>query len=135
VLNTGYSLDDNTAALYKLDDNTYTDNNEHIYCRSVTDIVDNGTTHRKFYGRLEIVGDKVQGTMQVRHTGDDYKTWSNYRSIDLNAPRSQIYLGGADRRRAWEFLFTSDVPLRVTAAEIEFSIGELNQEQGTGGGR
>lgn len=135
VLGVPYVLDDDTATIYYFDVNTYQDNGQSIYCRTVTDVVDNGSTKRKFYGRLEIIGDKVAGTLQVRHTGDDYNTWSSYRSIDLNASRSQIYLSGADRRRAWEFLCTSNVPLRLDGAEIDFRIGEMDQEQGVGGGR
>ena len=130
-----YMLDDDTAEIYELDVNVYQDDGEQIYCRTVTDISDNGTTKRKFFGRLEIIGDKVAGTMQVRHTGDDYNTWSSYRPINLNAKRSQVYLSGADRRRAWEFLCTSNVPLRLDGAEIDFRIGEMDQEQAVGGGR
>ena len=130
-----YVLDDDTATLYTLNTGTYQDNTQPIYCRTVTDIVDNGSTKRKFFGRLEIIGDKVAGTMQIRHTGDDYNTWSSYRSVNLNAPRAQLYLGGSDRRRAWEFLCTDNVPLRLDGAEIDFRIGEMDQEQGVGGGR
>lgn len=130
-----YVLDDDTATLYYLDVNTYQDAGQPIYCRTVTDISDNGSTKRKFFGRLEIIGDKVAGTMQIRHTGDDYNTWSNYRSVNLNAPRAQVYLSGADRRRAWEFLCTSNVPLRLDGAEVDFRIGEMDQEQAVGGGR
>jgi len=130
-----YVLDDDTAKLYYFDVGTYQDDSKPIYCRTITDIMDNGTTKRKFYGRLEIVGDKVAGTMQIRHSGDDYKTWSNYRTVDLNASRSQLYMGGADRRRAWEFLCTSNVPLRLDGAEVDFRIGEMDQEQSVGGGR
>jgi hypothetical protein len=130
-----YMLDDDTAELYQLDVDTYQDDGEDIYCRTVTDISDNGTTKRKFYGRLEIIGDKVAGTMQIRHSGDDYNTWSSYREVNLNASRSQVYLSGADRRRAWEFLCTSNVPLRLDSAEIDFRIGEMDQEQAVGGGR
>jgi hypothetical protein len=130
-----YVLDDDTATLYYLDVNTYQDAGQPIYCRTVTDISDNGSTKRKFFGRLEIIGDKVAGIMQIRHSGDDYKTWSSYRSVDLNAPRAQVYLSGADRRRAWEFLCTSNVPLRLDGAEIDFRIGEMDQEQAVGGGR
>jgi hypothetical protein len=130
-----YVLDDDTAKMYYLDVNTYQDDGQSIYCRTVTDIMDNGVTKRKFYGRLEIIGDKVAGTLQVRHSGNDYNTWSSYRTIDLNASRSQVYLSGADRRRAWEFLVTSNVPLRLDAAEIDFRIGEMDQEQSVGGGR
>jgi hypothetical protein len=134
VNNISYVLDDDTATVYHFDKNSYQDNSQSIYCRTVTDIGDNGTTKRKFYGRLEIVGDKVSGIMQVRHSGDDYNTWSSYRSIDLSASRSQVYLSGADRRRAWEFLVTSNVPLRLDGAEIDFRLGELDQEQNVGGG-
>lgn len=128
-----FCLDDDIAKLYKLDTGTYQDDGQAIYCRSVTVVYDSGTTHRKFYGRLEVVGDKISGgTIQVRHTGDDYTTWSSYRTADLGASRSQFYLGGADRRRAWEFLCTSNVPLRLEACEIDFRLGELDQEHGVG---
>jgi hypothetical protein len=133
--NVPYCLDDDRAILYTLSPTTYQDNLQDIYCRSITDIKDNGTTKRKFYGRLEIVGDKQPGgTMQVSHTGNDYLTWSTPRTVDLNAPRSQVYLSGADRRRAWKFLCTSNVPLRLDAAEVDFRIGEMDQEQSVGGG-
>jgi len=130
-----YMLDDDTAEIYELDASVYRDDGEDIYCRTVTDISDNGTTKRKFFGRLEIIGDKVAGTMRIRHSGDDYNTWSSYRDVNLNASRSQVYLSGADRRRAWEFLCTSNVPLRLDGAEIDFRIGEMDQEQAVGGGR
>jgi hypothetical protein len=133
--NTAYTLDDDTATLYYFDVNTYQDNGQSIYCRTVTDISDNGSTKRKFFGRLEIIADKVAGVMQIRHTGNDYNTWSSYRSVDLNATRPQVYLSGSDRRRAWEFLCTSNVPLRLDGAEIDFRIGEMDQEQAVGGGR
>ena len=135
INNVPYVLDDDTGTLYYFDVNTYQDNGQPIYWRTVTDIMDNGSTKRKFYGRLEIIGDKVAGTMQIRHSGDDYNTWSSYRTVDLNASRAQVYLSGADRRRAWEFLCTSNAPLRLDAAEVDFRIGEMDQEQAVGGGR
>ena len=135
INNIPYVLDDDNAKLYYFSTNIYQDDGQPIYCRSVTDIRDNGSTKRKFYGRCEIVGDKVQGgVMQISHTGNDYASYSTPRSVDLNAPRSQVYLSGADRRRAWQFLCTSNVPLRLDAAEIDFRIGEMDQEQAVGGG-
>ena len=135
INNVPYVLDDDNAKLYYFSTNIYQDDGQSIYCRSVTDIKDNGSTKRKFYGRCEIVGDKVQGgVMQISHTGNDYASYSTPRSVDLNAPRAQVYLSGADRRRAWQFLCTSNVPLRLDAAEIDFRIGEMDQEQAVGGG-
>ena len=83
----------------------------------------------EFYQRVEIVGDKVPATMMIRHTDDDYNSWSPYRSVNLNASRSQIYQTGQDRRRAWEFLCTDNQPLRLDAAEIDFDIGEIDDQQ------
>ena len=123
-----YMLDDDNGTLYTLSQDYYSDSGASIYYRVVTDLVDNGTTKRKFYNRVEIVGDKVGATMNIRHTDDDYSTWSNYRTVDLNKPRSQIYQTGAARRRAWEFLCTSNQPLRLDCAEIDFMVGELSEE-------
>ena len=123
-----YVLDDDNGTLYTLSDLAYTDAGAPIYYRAVTDIVDNGTTKRKFYNRVEIVGDKNPATMNIRYSNDDYKTWSPYRTVNLNAGRPQIYQTGAARRRAWEFLCTDNQPLRLDAAEIDFDIGELENE-------
>ena len=123
-----YMLDDDNGTLYTLSDTNYTDAGAPIYYRAVTDIIDSGTTKRKFYNRVEIIGDKVPAIMNIRHTGDDYKTWSTYRQVDLNKTRSQVYQAGADRRRAWEFLCTDAQPIRLDAAEVDFNIGELEQE-------
>ena len=122
---TYYLLDDDNGTLYTLADTNYNDAGAPIYYRCVTDLVDNGITKRKFYNRVEIIGDKVAATMNIRHTDNDYESWSPYRGVNLNASRAQIYQTGAARRRAWEFLCTDNVPLRLDAAEIDFEVGEL----------
>jgi hypothetical protein len=120
-----YVLDDDNGILYTLSDTQFTDAGAPIYYRAVTDIVDNGTTKRKFYNRVEIIGDKTPATMNIRSSDDDYKSWSSYRTVNLNASRPQIYQTGAARRRAWEFLCTENKPLRLDSAEVDFEIGEL----------
>ena len=127
---TYYLLDDDNGKLYTVLDHYYNDAGAPIYYRAVTDIIDNGTTKRKFYNRVEIVGDKVAATMQIRYSDDDYKSYSPYRSVDLNFSRPQTYQNGSARRRSWEFLCTDNVPLRLDAAEIDFSIGELENDDG-----
>ena len=125
---TYYLLNDDDGTLYTLSADYYNDAGAPIYYRSVTDLLDSGTTKRKFYQRVEIVGDKVGATMNIRHTDDDYQSWSPYRTVNLNASRSQIYQTGQARRRAWEFLCTDNAPIRLLAAEVDFSIGELEQD-------
>jgi hypothetical protein len=90
--------------------------------------MDSGSSKRKFYNRVEVIGDKIPATLLIRHTGDDYLNWSSYREVNLMSPRAQIYQTGADRRRAWEILCTDNVPLRLDALEIDFSIGEIDGE-------
>lgn len=125
---TFFVLDSDNSMLYALKQSQYTDDGAPIYYRAVTDIQDSGTTKRKFYQRVEIIGDKVPATMMIRHSEDDYNSWSNYRQVNLNAPRSQIYGTGQARRRAWEFLCTDPAPLRLDSAEIDFQIGEMEQD-------
>jgi hypothetical protein len=133
VIDKPFVLDDDNGSLYILDPYHYLDDEAPIYYRIVTEIMDSGITKRKFYSKVEIIGDKVPATMMIRHTGDDYNNWSNYRPVMLNNPRAQAYQLGQDRRRAWEFLCTDAVPLRLNSAELDFKIGEMDQEQMVGG--
>jgi hypothetical protein len=119
-----YVLDDDNGTLYIMSDLYYSDAGAPIYYRSVTSIIDNDTTRRKFYQRVEIVGDKVGATMNIRRSDDDYQNWSPYRTVDLSKTRPQIYQTGQARRRAWEFLCTENVPLRLEAAEIDLEVAE-----------
>jgi len=129
--NVHYVLDDDNGNLYSLASTYYNDAGAPIYYRCVTDLLDGNSTKRKFFQRLEIIGDKIPAVMNVRHTEDDYNSWSNYRQVDLNKTRAQIYQGGAARRRAWEFLCTDNQPIRLLGAEIDYNIGELEETQST----
>lgn len=127
-----YCMDDDGGKLYYLSSDAASDAGVAIYCRGVTEITDSGTTKRKFYRRLEIIGDKTPATslLSVRHSGDDYNTWSTYRTVDLSKGRAQLYQLGSARRRAWEFLYTDNYPLRLEAAEIDFDVGDMEGQGG-----
>ena len=119
-----YLLDDDNGTLYTLSDLDYTDSNAPIYTRVVTSLIDADTTNRKFYRQIEAIGDRVPANLKIRHTDDDYKTWSNYRQVNLNQERPIIFQCGQGRRRAWEILFTDPQPLRLEALEINIESGE-----------
>jgi hypothetical protein len=123
-----YTLRYSGQAVSVMSRNYYTDNTAPIYYRTVTDIVDSGTTKRKFYNAIEIIGDKIPATMKIRHTSNDYQSWSSWRSVDLSKDRPRLNQLGASRRRAWEFLCTDNQPLRLGAAEVDFKIGEIENE-------
>lgn len=125
-----YCIDDDTSVIYTISTRTFQDDSTPIYFRVITNILDSGTVKPKFYRSLEIVGDKVAGTMQIRHSDNDYQNVSPWRNVDLSTTRPIIYQCGRARRRSWEFLCTDNVPLRLAAAEINFDVGELESEPG-----
>lgn len=126
--NSYYALLHDTGILASISTDYTSDNGSSIYCRAVTSILDSGTTKRKFWQRAEVVGDKVNATMYIRHSNDDYTTWSNYRSVNLSASRPQLYQLGADRRRAYEFLVTDNVAIRLQAVEMDVEGGEMEAD-------
>ena len=119
-----YCLDYNNGTIYLFSDNNTTDLEYPIYYRVVTPLLDSGTTKRKLYHSIEIVGDKLNGSGRLRYTSDDYRGWSNFRTVSLTANRPILYQLGNSRRRAWELLSLSNTPLRLTCLEVNFTIGE-----------
>lgn len=123
----GYFLDNSNGKIYIMSPNVYDDAGNLIYFRMVSPRLDSGTKKRKFYKRVELVGDTEQGSGWIRHFDDDYATPSTYRSVDLSVTRPVLYQNGASRRRAWELFISDKVPVRVEALEIEFDVGEMEQ--------
>jgi hypothetical protein len=121
--NEGYALDNIDGKLYNISEHTYTDEAGPIQFRIRTPLIDANSTLRKFIGRLEVVGDKIGATLRIRHTDDDYKNWSQYRNVDLNATRSVLYQNGVFRRRAYEFFCTDNQPIRLQACELDLDPG------------
>jgi hypothetical protein len=123
-----YAMDGDTGNIYTISTTVYDDVDKGIQYGSTTPISDSGTTKRKFYRRVEVVGDKVSGTFQICHSDDDYQTWSAWREISLSATRAQLYNMGQARRRAWKFLCTDAVPIKLDAIEMDFDIGDLETQ-------
>ena len=120
--------DEVTGKVYKMTPDYYDDTGYAIYFRAVSPIVDSGTTKRKFYKRVEVVGDKVSGTLSIRKSDDDYQTWSTYRTVTLSDKRPVLYQYGNARRRAWEVFNSDSIPIRLKAIEIDMDIGEMGNE-------
>jgi hypothetical protein len=113
-----------TGGIAYMSDNYYDDAGQAIYFRAITPLLDSGTVKRKFYTSVEVVGDKVVGNLQIRHTSDDYQNWSGYRTVRLQDTRPIIYQCGTARRRAWEVFSSESIPIRLEALELAFDIGE-----------
>jgi len=81
--------------------------------------IDGGTVNLKRYASLEIIGNKVSGTAYVRHSGDDYVTFTKYRPVDLSATCSVIRRLGADRRRSYDIRYLGSTSLQISAIDVE----------------
>ena len=123
-----YGIDATNGLLYLIDPNTYTDNSQPIYWRVVTNNLDAGTRHRKFFESGEVIGDKIAGTMSINFSADDYNNFSTVRTVDLNSPRSILWQLGQSRYRAYQFLSTSSVPLRLSSFELGVRGGEQDAD-------
>lgn len=113
-----YLQNKTTGQISTLSTSVYQDETTNINYRIVTYKIDAKSHNRKFWNHLEIIGDKSAATLQLKHSDDDYTTWTLYRNIDLSIERPIIRQLGSARRRAYEIFSTSNVYIRLQAAEI-----------------
>ena len=116
-------VQDSAGNLYALDQNTYQDAGNPIDVHIRTPQVDGGVNKKKFFQELQVIGDSDDTLVFVRYSGDDYQSWSNYRSVDLNLRRASLHRLGQSRRRAFEIRHTDNTPLRLEALELTFEVG------------
>lgn len=123
-----YVLDAINGLVFTLSPDTYQDPFGPIRMRIVTDRLDFNTYAFKTMAELTVLGDNIKDVMQIRHTEDDYSTWSQYRNIDLSLQKPCLYQLGRFRRRAYEFLYTGNNPFRLE--KIQFNLnGKLDTTQ------
>lgn len=85
---------------------------------------DGGARTRKILTRMDFIGDQQPGTiLKIRKSDDDYKSWSNYREVDMGKERPNLRDCGTFRRRAWHISNRTISPLRLQAAELHLSVG------------
>lgn len=116
-------LSENGAVVYEFSTSVFQDAGLPINFKARTALDDWGVMATKFFRRLEIVGDIEDTTLQVRTSDDDYRTWSNYRKIQLTNDRAQLKALGAGRRRAHEIRHFDNTPLRLVSLEVDFDLG------------
>jgi hypothetical protein len=115
--------DSTTGTVYSVSTGTYEDNGVPIKFQLRTSKFDAGNNKEKYFAKFELIGDKVDGTAYVRYSNDDYQTWSNYRPVDLETQRSQLYRLGRGRRRAFDIINYDNQPIRLEGMEITLSEG------------
>jgi hypothetical protein len=124
-----YVLDAVNGLIFTLDPTNYHDPFGPVRMRIVTNRQDFGTYDNKTGGCLTLFGENINDVMQVRHTENDYDTWSAYRNIDLSLSKPCLYNLGRFRRRAYEYLYTGNNPLRLERVEFDLSGIDIGPQQ------
>ncbi len=78
------------------------------------------TMERKFYNRVELIGDKQSGTanVDISYTDDDFGTFSPPRTFDITQTRAFSASWGNSRRRAWKVSYTGNTAFRALGLEF-----------------
>lgn len=110
--------------LYQIDDSIFQDTGLPIYCRIRLSGIDLGTNKRKFLNKLTIFSDTVNTTQffEVSIIRNDSGVTSSYRTT-LAYPNS-LYALGQVRRFTIEVGTGSSMPMRISAINLEYDIGD-----------
>lgn len=77
------------------------------------------TLYREFFE-----GDRVRGSvLEVRKSDDDYRTWSNPRTVNLDQDRPYLDVGDTFYRRAQWFRHQSNTRMRLKAVSLQIEMG------------
>ena len=125
--NNYYVLDAVNGLMFTLSPNYYVDPFGPVTMRIVTQSSNLDTFERKTNSQITILGDVINDVISLRHSDDDYNTWSNYRDLNLALDKPALYNLGSFKRRAYEFLYTGSYPLRLESAQVLVN-GQLGQD-------
>ncbi len=112
-------VQDRQGAQWKLSGTVYADNALSIPVEVITPVWDGGVSNKKFLARMDILADQnATGRLSVRVSDDDYKTWSNWRQVDLSKNQKSLYNCGTFQSRAWHLKYVANTPLRLKALQL-----------------
>ena len=112
------ALHETSGTIYSMGESDVSDNGVPIDLLIRTSEFDNGSTDYKVMRKIEVIGNKVDSSALIRWTDDDYVSYSTFRVVDLDQPRSQIRRCGNFRRRAFEVRHTDAVEVQLTGLEV-----------------
>lgn len=116
-------LHQSTGTIYALQDDVYEDTGVPINVLLRLPNWDNGNKFRKTFSHVKAVGDLQESDLLVRHSSDDYESWSTYRRLSMASQFSMLRKLGQSRRRAWEVRYTENTALRIEALDQDFRQG------------
>lgn len=99
-----------------------------IGCTIVLPEFDGDVKNNKIMTKLELVGDKVSGSLgvtavNIRWSDDHYNTFTPIRTLDISSRRKMTRLG-LFNRRAFELSYTGSEKLRFESFELDFKVSD-----------
>lgn len=115
---------DTNGNIYAMKPSVYQDDGSDIGVEFVTSNLDFGSFNRKSMSTMNVILDSTtfSATLQFRWSDDDYKNWSSWKSLDISQ-RPYFMKLGTFRRRAFNFKFYANAPLRIDSIEFDFNSG------------
>jgi hypothetical protein len=104
----------------------FTDNGNTYTARIQTPKIDFGTSKRKFWHSVDVVGDveTSSSAFTLSCSDDDYQSYTVLRSDgDLSNLRTYFTRLGSSRRRSWVITHSAATPMRLEALELEVETG------------
>ena len=90
----------------------------------VTANFNGGTKLVKTLNKLRTHADQYSaGTLRLRYSDDDYKTWSNWQDVNLQDENPMWTNLGSFRKRAFQLRHEGGTPLRISHLEPELFLG------------
>lgn len=111
------------ANLFQFNRNTYQDNLVNYDFEGVIERNYFDTHRKKFMSRMFVLADKVDTTLNISYSDDDYQTYSTERPVSLNIPRPVLHQLGEFYSRAFKFRQRDNQPCRLFFFEVDFNIG------------
>lgn len=106
--------------------NTPTDNGVITPVDIYTPSTDFMTRRGKTLHRMYIRSDQTPGSiLYIRRSNNDYKTWSNFRRLDLGKNNPYIDNEGTFIKRAYNFRHASQTDFRIRSADLQMDFGTI----------
>jgi hypothetical protein len=87
---------------------------------------DAGVDRVKYLPQMRFNTDQNSGgKLWVRFSEDDYKSWNNFRYVDLGRVRPLLNDEGSFYRRAYHFRHYANKPMRIRSVDLQMDIGIL----------
>ena len=117
---------ESNGCLYYLSGNTFTDDGALFSWELYTPNTDLQTRQRKNLPRMIFTADRADGSLlEVRHSDDDYTTWTPFREVDLGHRYPMLSKCGTFSRRAWHMRHRCNTRLRIKAVDLPVDLGVI----------